>query len=102
MASPGDALILGVFPSRSCRTGCQSPSMVLSRSSRNVGDAEDHGRCEKRRHLSWPVGPVELGDSNGAPGRRFSWTLQDLGKPSAFVAHCLAVPIAVPEVDFCS
>ena len=66
------------FPSRSYLTGRQSPSVVLGRSSRYVEDAEDHGRCEKRRQLSWFVEPVELGDSNGAPGWRFSWTMQDL------------------------
>ena len=78
MASPGRALLLGVFPDRSRRTGIQSPSVVLSRSSRYAEDAEDQGRCEKRGQLSWLVEPVELGDSNGAPGWRFSWTMQDL------------------------
>src|SRR3954468_2932368 len=102
MASPGHALVLGVFPSRSCWTARQSPSVVLGRSSCYVEDAEDHGRCEKRRQSSWLIEPVEQGDSNGDPGRRFSWTLQGLGYPSALVAHYLAVPVAVPEVDFCN
>jgi hypothetical protein len=78
VASPGRALLLGVFPDRSRRTGIQSPSVVLSRSSRYAEDAEDQGRCEKRGQLSWFVKPVELGDSNGAPDWRFSWTTQDL------------------------
>src|SRR3954469_9692492 len=102
MASPGHAVILGVFPSRSRWTGRQSPSVVLGRSSRYVEDAEDRGRCEKRRQLSWLVEPVGLGDSDGAPGRRFSWTLQDLRLPSALVTHYLDMPIAVTKVDFCS
>ena len=75
--------------------------MVLSRSSRYVKDAEDHGRCKERRQLSWFVEPVGLGDSNGAPGRRFLWTVQDLRLLSALAPHYLAVPIAVPKVDFC-
>ena len=75
----GTLSYLAFFPSRSLLTGRQSPSVVLGRSSRCVEDAEDHGCYEERRQLSWLVKPVELGDSNGAPGRRFSWTLRVLG-----------------------
>ena len=78
----------------------ESPCVVLNRSSRFARGWEGQVAVGSVYRMSWPGGPVGLGDSNGGSGLAFSWTTQGLSIFGALVPHYLAVSVARPEVDF--
>ena len=74
--------------------------MVLNRSSRFARGWEGQVAVRSVYPLSWPGGPVELGDSDGGSSLAYSWMTQGPNVFGALGMHYLAVSVARPEVDF--
>ena len=66
----------------------ESPCVVLNRSSRFAPGWEGHVSVRSVYRLSWPSGPVGLGDSNGGSGLVF---FVDDPRPEFFRGPCAAL-----------